>query len=292
MNIIANETTRVGFVIEHALGHITHAQNLRYWIDKDTGINADWMHIPHHTEDVWEKLPWIPFSLKLSLRARNLLQQHMPRRRFDCLYFHTQGLSLLSLGLIKTIPAIISLDATPKTFNLIASAYDSKLAAGFVGHIKTAWFRNVFSHVKGFVALSEWVRESLVQDYGVSPDRVKVIPSGIDTCQWQPLPRSSGQRPLRLLFVGGDFHRKGGHILLKAFREGLSDKCELDIVTKDRSITAEKSIRVHSNLSPNTPLLKQLYASADLFVLPTRGDATPFAVLKQWLARCRLSRPG
>ena len=43
----------------------------------------------------------------------------------------------------------------------------------------------------------------------------------------------SAEVPLRLLFVGGDFARKGGPELVEAFCGGLQSECVLDIVTKD-----------------------------------------------------------
>lgn len=281
MKEMARERCRIGFVLEQALGHVTHAQNLRTWVDRDKDVEPQWMGIPYQAQDFWERLPGIPFSLKLSLRARHLVRETLSRQPLDCLYFHTQALTLCSLYMMKARPTVISLDATPEDFKSIASAYDAKPATGVIDRIKAGWFRKIFSRAAGLVACSDWVKESLVRDYGVPPNQVRVIRFAVDIDQWQPIIKNPAlSRPLRLLFVGGDFARKGGHVLLSAFREGLSEICELDIVTKDEAIAAERSVRIHSSLSPNTPLLKQLFAQADLFVLPTQGDATPMAVLE------------
>jgi glycosyltransferase involved in cell wall biosynthesis len=85
---------------------------------------------------------------------------------------------------------------------------------------------------------------------------------------------------LRLLFVGGDFRRKGGHHLLDAFERGLSGFCELDIVSGETNIPSGSFVRVHPGLTPNSPRLKQLYAQADVFLLPTQADATPNAIIE------------
>ncbi|MGH7213203.1 MAG: glycosyltransferase family 4 protein, partial [Tepidisphaeraceae bacterium] len=98
--------------------------------------------------------------------------------------------------------------------------------------------------------------------------------------------RSNGNdsAPTRLLFVGGQFARKGGPALIEAFR-ALPESCELDLVTKDRD--AERAagafggrVRVHGEMLANSAELRDLYARADLFVLPTRGDCTPVAVIE------------
>jgi len=278
---MAGERQRIGFVIEQALGHVTHAQNLRKWVDRDTTVDPSWINVPYGAPDVWQRIPGLPFSLRLSLRARRLVRRAASQQPFNCLYYHTQALTLFSLERMRVLPVVVSLDATPEDFKSIAAAYDATTASGLTGRIKARWFRAVFARAAGLVAISDWVKQSLLQHYAVSPEKVKVFRYAIDVDQWQPITRPrSARQPLRLLFVGGDFARKGGQVLLDAFRAGLSDICELDIVTKDRTIVAERGVRVHTDLSPNTHALRQLYAQADLFVLPTRGDANGIAILE------------
>lgn len=278
---MASNRLRIGFVLEQALGHVTHSQNLRKQVDRDDSIDPVWMWVPYQAPDLWERIPKVPFSVKLSLRARRLVRRELARQPLDCLYLHTQALALFSLDFLKAMPAVISLDATPEDFKSIASAYGAQPATGFVDRVKAAWFRVAFSRAAGIIAISDWVKASLLQHYGVPSEKVKVFRYAVDVDQWQPSIRSPApHRRLRLLFVGGDFARKGGYVLLEAFRAGLSEVCELDIVTKDDSVVAENSVRVHSDLSPNTPELRRLYATADLFVLPTLGDANGIAMLE------------
>src|SRR5262249_37290531 len=83
----------------------------------------------------------------------------------------------------------------------------------------------------------------------------------------------------RLLFVGGHFARKGGRLLLDVFRERLRGRCELDLVTRD-DVPEEPGVRVHRGLQAGTPELLALYAGADVFVLPTRGDCFSIASIE------------
>ena len=87
---------------------------------------------------------------------------------------------------------------------------------------------------------------------------------------------------MKLLFVGGDFRRKGGDLVLDIFRDRLADRCELDIVTGPDLTGAEDipNVRVHRGLKPNTDGLRALYQNADIFLLPTRGDCMPFVILE------------
>jgi len=203
------------------------------------------------------------------------------RQPLDCVYLHTQSLALFSLGLMARIPTVVSLDAAPEDFVSMASAYGWRPRGGPARRIKSQWFRKVFSRAAGLVGISHWVKEGLVRDYGVPPEKVRVFPFGVDMRQWRMPPRQpAAGRRLRLLFVGGDFRRKGGPELLEAFRRGLAEFCELDIVSGEADIACAGRVRTHPGLSPNSPALRELYAAADLFVMPTAGDATPIAVIE------------
>jgi glycosyltransferase involved in cell wall biosynthesis len=74
-----------------------------------------------------------------------------------------------------------------------------------------------------------------------------------------------------LLFVGGDFFRKGGDLLLDVFRKRLRGKAELSLVTT-ANLPPEPGVHVYKNLKANSVELRDLYAASDVFVLPTRAD--------------------
>ena len=82
----------------------------------------------------------------------------------------------------------------------------------------------------GFVAWSNWAKQSFVDDYGCREEDVTVIPPGVDIGHFSDAERDN-ELP-RILFVGGDFERKGGDLLLKIFRERLRNKAELILVTR------------------------------------------------------------
>jgi glycosyltransferase involved in cell wall biosynthesis len=272
---------RIGFVMEGALGHVTHAQSVREWVGRDSAVDAHWMTVPHKAQDIWDRLPGLSFSTRMSLRARAVMRPVLRHQQLDCLYLHTQSLSLFSIGLMARIPTVVSLDAAPSDFVSMADAYGWKPRGGPANRIKSEWFRKVFLRAAGLVGISHWVKESLVRDYGVAPEKIRVFPFGVDMRQWEiPARQPTAGRRLRLLFVGGDFARKGGPELLSAFQHGLAHFCELDIVTGEHPIACGEFVRTHSGLTPNSPVLQRLFAAADLFVMPTQGDATPIAVIE------------
>ncbi|MEA5592812.1 glycosyltransferase family 4 protein [Rivularia sp. UHCC 0363] len=270
-----------GFVVEQALGHITHYQNLKYWVDRDTSIQPNWMPIGED-KDIWEKLPVIRnnWSLQVSLRTRKHIQAAMKLQTLDALYFHTQSLGLFSIPLMHRIPTIVSTDATPLNLDSIAAGYNHKVGDRYlIERGKFHWNKSTYNAAAAIITFCEWAKKSLIADYGIPAEKVTVIPPGVDLRKWHFTPKeklhSTATNPLRLLFVGGDFARKGGYTLLEAFRNGLDQDCTLDIVTKDINLKQELSgtqIRVHCDLNANSQALRQLYEQADIFVFPTEAD--------------------
>ncbi len=136
--------------------------------------------------------------------------------------------------------------------------------------------RAVLRSASVVLAMSRWAADSVIAQ-GVDSDRVRVIHPGVDLRWWVPPAAKHSNGPLRLLFVGGDFIRKGGPELLAACSRLRSDFV-LDVVTRQSVPTASR-VNVH-RLEPNAPALRKLYQQADLFVLPTRADCFGHAAVE------------
>jgi glycosyltransferase involved in cell wall biosynthesis len=75
--------------------------------------------------------------------------------------------------------------------------------------------------------------------------------------------------------MGGDFPRKGGHDLLRAWEAGgFSSRADLVLVTEwpiERSLPA--GVRQRRGIGGSTPEWLDAWHAADLFVMPTRNEA-------------------
>ncbi len=269
-----------GFVMEQTLGHITHYRNLRATVDDDASVAPTWYPVTFPPRGTWETLPVVRsnWSVRASWRARRLLQRDNAAGRLDALFFHTQVTTLLSAGLMQRVPTVISLDATPINYDVVGAAYGHAPSSGPLEKVKRSLNKRTLHAASALVTWCAWARQSLIDDYDVEPSRITVVAPGVDLARW---PRPSAARagtnsPLRLLFVGADFERKGGAILLDAF-EGLDDRYELHLVTK-AAVDARPGVHVYRDLAPNSTVLKKLYAESDLFVLPTLADCFPVAI--------------
>src|SRR5687768_55981 len=213
----------IGLVMEQAMGHVTHHRALMAHASRDRSVRATCMDVPYQADDTWQRMPGVSsnLSLLLSLRARAAIRERQRiEGKFDALLFHTQVTALLSQGLMRQIPCVLSLDATPLNTDPTKPAKSSRFtrrpdAQAPWELAKRHLVRRALNRAASLIAWSDWARLSLEQDYGVDPGKISVIPPGVDTTLWRPRPESApaGRKP-RLLFVGADFERKGGHILL------------------------------------------------------------------------------
>jgi glycosyltransferase involved in cell wall biosynthesis len=275
----------LGFVMEQTLGQVTHTQNFQYWVAKDPDVEPTWILITFDPNEPWSNAPLVRnnWTLRASLQARAKLRAVLREKQLDGVFFHTMVTALFGHRLMATIPSVVSMDATPLNFDAIGTPYSHvPSAVRQVESVKHVLTRRTFRRARQLVVWHEWGKASLVDEYGAEPSRVAVIPPGIDLERWNfPRSSSAGQRPVRLLFVGGDFRRKGGDVLLTAFRASLMRECELDIVTREEVNTSGLTgVRVHRGLGPNAPELMALYARADIFVFPTLADVLPLAIME------------
>jgi hypothetical protein len=281
---------RCAVVMEQTLGHITHARNLREVTEQVRDVDPIWLPIRFETGGLGRLIPLFNsnWTVRASWRARQALKPVVAKAPLDAVLFHTQVTALFSVGLMRRLPSVISLDATPINFDSVGHHYGHRAAGdGFIDRRKLAQNRRAFHAATVLVAWSAWARRSLVDDYGIDSGRIRVLAPGasgafFDIGARRVFRRSAGEpagRLPRLLFVGGDFGRKGGRHLLECMRGPLGDRCELHVVTGE-PVEAQRNVFVYHGIGPNDPALLQLFADADVFVLPSLGDCLAVALME------------
>jgi len=274
----------LGLALEYSLGHVTHAQNLQQQLDGVAAVTPHAIRLAYDDNTQWyQRLPGIRsnWSLRASFGARLYLKRH--QSQLQGLFFHSQVTSLLSADLMRIIPSVVSLDATPLQYDSLGASYSHATGPTAIEAFKKKLNTRAFHAASRLVTWSEWAKGSLVNDYGIDANKVIVIPPGIDTDRWNFGTRTADAHT-HLLFVGGDFYRKGGQTLLDAWR-GLNtstrNRATLHIVTKTTDIKGDMDgIQLHYGLTPNSDALIDLYRIAGVFVFPSNGDCLPLAVLE------------
>ncbi|MDH3705401.1 MAG: glycosyltransferase family 4 protein [Acidimicrobiia bacterium] len=174
---------------------------------------------------------------------------------------------------------------------LDGTARQSDVAKGATGGIgRLAWHdeRRLFARAQLINCVSSWAASSVVDDYQIPADRVRVRPYPIADVA-PDLAERVGSRPRRsgrsagrpqLLFVGGDFERKGGPFLLEAFARHWADRAELDVVSDTAPRTGlPPGVRVHPGVD-NQRVRDEFFPAADLLVHPTRFDQSSMVAIE------------
>lgn len=122
---------------------------------------------------------------------------------------------------------------------------------------------------------SECVRRSIIEHYRVQPDKVVTVGAGVNPDMLQNrgnCPERQNSAPM-VLFIGKDFYRKSGDILLQAFQMLKPSYPDLRMkMVTDVSLSKPFLIEGVEIIKPtwNRNYIKQLYEEASMFVLPSR----------------------
>ncbi|HLI60162.1 MAG TPA: glycosyltransferase [Solirubrobacteraceae bacterium] len=156
------------------------------------------------------------------------------------------------------------------------------------GAIPVDWLSGLRTHVDELWVPSEYVR-AMYLDAGLEPERVVVIPNGVDLETFSPAPDPGGRPGTRFLFVGGLVARKGPDLLFEAFTRAFAGRHDVSLVVKDFGGDGiyrdgdRARFRDHAagGRMPRIELIEDtltadelaaLYRSCDVFVAPYRGE--------------------
>jgi glycosyltransferase involved in cell wall biosynthesis len=273
-------------------GNITIYNGLREKIEHREDVDSDWLEIQDGGNEPITRIP--PFSLNTTLansavtfqRVRGLERQG---RRYAAAYYFQSRLVTWLPGLRRRIPHLIAMDGTPLWYlhNRLWYEHEAFDPHSPLARLKRRATRGVYRGARYLLPLSESVRASLVEDYGISERKVVVVPPGIDCDAFCPPDRgrAAAREPRKVLFVGADFHRKGGDQMLALAERPEFRGVEFHLVTKVRlgpvgPNPVGPNVVVHGDIAPGSTELLRLLRQADLFVLPTRADSHSLASLE------------
>lgn len=214
------------------------------------------------------------WHLVQSLRARHALAHELGSWRPDVAHVHTHTIAFEMARIMRALPVALSVDATVSDWWEMPAWRPAGRATRAIAP-SIALERRAFTGASLVLAWTDWTRRSAQ----ARAPRARVVEHhpGIDLERYRPAPRQERTRA-RVLFVGGRFVQKGGEDLLSALGPGLGRTIELDLVTP-AELPERPGVRLH-RLGPNDPALLELQQQADVFCLPSYGDAVPWAVLE------------
>jgi glycosyltransferase involved in cell wall biosynthesis len=215
------------------------------------------------------------------LYGRNLSIFLARRKNLDALF--APSVSKLIAYLRTTIPLVYLSDAT---FRRIYGYYPnfSNLPGWNIRGGETLERRSL-TRSRQIIMSSDWSAKSAIDDYGIDPAKVSVIEFGaniqVPTTGFE---RKTRATPLKLLFLGVDWQRKGGAIAIETFRY-LRDQHAIPVTLKIAGCTPdiqpEPGVEVIGFLNKNNPdeyaRLRSLLLESDMLLLPTRQECSAIA---------------
>jgi glycosyltransferase involved in cell wall biosynthesis len=130
--------------------------------------------------------------------------------------------------------------------------------------------QGVYAGAAAICARSRQVGESLAADYGVPEEKIRVVGGGVNFPALPALAPRPAHAPLTILFIGKEFRRKGGDLLVEAFASLRADHPDLRLkLVTAGPVTPAPGVEV---IAPtwDREAIGNLYRQADLFVLPSR----------------------
>jgi len=144
---------------------------------------------------------------------------------------------------------------------------------------------------------SDWAARSAIEQYGIDPARVAVVPYGANI-DWNPPPErvpaivaGRDRQVLRLLFVGVDWARKGGDVAVAVTAELIrrGQPAELHVVggqppiqVRNRVSSGKTGFYFHDFVSKRDAAgraqLDRLYRDCHFLILPSRADCSPVVI--------------
>ncbi len=284
---------RLLVIDEGVLGHRTLKAQLEAVLETLPGVEATMATVPPPSRlgrlftRKWIRgsdadLQALRWRLRWSWQGRRLLKRH--RGKVDVALVNTQALALLAKGPMRELPTVLSIDATVGQFTALEYTPHDRWTPRQL-RLMQRLERRALRGAAAAMPWTGWNAAAVESEYDLGDLRAETVHPGLDAGWWgeaaERRPRDR-QGPMRVLFVGNDVHRKGLPTLIEAVG-ALGDAAVLEVVSGDE-IEERDFAQVHRGVTAGSERLRELYSEADVFALPTRADAVPWAVLEAMAA--------
>lgn len=174
-----------------------------------------WYALRNYSADrsrwVWKRLSDVGYRNSLT----KLIEKRLDESDFDC--------DFLQLGALFDLPGIVNGRSACYSYNdgntamaLRSPNFPSGISRARID--KTLEYeREVNAGLEMIFTMSEFLRRSFIDDYGIDPAKVVCIGAGINL-DLPAIEPSKDYSKASILFIGVNFARKGGYDVLKAFK--------------------------------------------------------------------------
>lgn len=184
------------------------------------------------------------------------------------------------IGTIKEIPFYLYQDLSVDVLIKYFQEYSHPVPGWEIFNLddlykRKEWQMRIYDKCTGVFAASKWLADSLVKDTGISPEKVHVVDLGINL-KPDLMYHSFGEKSKQdktIFFVGRDFFRKGGHLVVEAFkliRNKYSKNVKLIIAgPKSWPLVGRIPEGVQFIGDASWEIIQKYFQASDVFCMPT-----------------------
>lgn len=294
ISVSTDRRYRVAFVLT-MLGSVHRFTLLRRFMEREKDLSCHWIpvYMWKEAQPLFRFLPHASASRIYSMLETKAI---FVEKALDAVVFHAYAPHLIFTWykwILRRRTLVVWYRDDPPIGDRMLSVLGIVTPGGLRGWVRARIWQATFTRTDLIVARCTYTKQLLVDKCGVPAERIRVLHVGVDLDRWPHIARSSRSsgQPVKILFVGGEFWRKGGDITMHVFRDYFSEQCELHLVTNQVEEVHKalgqgapsklgERVHVHDHVAAESAELRQLYQEADVFVLPTRADIAPFVILE------------
>ena len=279
---------RILFLNVHELGFSTTSRTLQHYTALHPGVDAYHVNV---RQSGWRRLAgatvarrvrgWDFQSARLMAAwkvyyQRAIFPRLAPLDRFDAIHFMTQQRAGAMFGLRQRTRAkfAVSIDAAR-----IEYCRQLGWSRPFLD-LDTALEARLFHQADAVIGSTQWAADSVERDHGIDRSRIVVhkhcaIRKGTPPVRDHAdaaLRGTPGHAPVRIVFAGNDWERKGGHKVLAWHQARWADRCEFHVCSARAPVNRSARNVVWHGPTPHDTLINDILPTCDLMAMPTVND--------------------
>lgn len=201
-----------------------------------------------------------------TLNAESAVKRHP---EVDCiLQFQTMFSPVVLLGELKTSLAIYT------DYTIAMAKREFPLWAPFRNEYEYNWWytkeKCLFQQAKHVFTFSNPTLRSIIDDYGISPEKVFCARAGTP---FIPVKHKSYRNEIRnILLVGRDYERKGVKYMIDAFNQLKVNYPMIQLCVVGCKLNSEYNGITNIPLENNRQRMREIFIESDIFVLPSIAE--------------------
>lgn len=269
-------------------GNARMYQALKRHAGEVTILSNSW----HLAEPLRRLMHRLPEAINLRLRWRlhlllgrviaGGLRREIARGDFDVVFCAYSIQSLAGLGPLHDVVTAFTTDATPTTYkrSIVGQSFGSMFSASrYFDPWIAAREKRILSDADLLLLPTDWLREGIEEAFEITKASMQVIPWGAnigEVAAQATAPALRSDAPIELLFVGRDWHAKGGPVAL-ALRDALvarGHKARLTILgCQPEGMDQSDTIKIVPQLDKSKPedmaAFEALFRNAHFLINPS-----------------------